>query len=165
MIPLECVASLACGEGRNGLDDCAVVGEGVKGLNQELTFPFFDMDKTHSSKSDSAARIERVNQFVFASTRLQLVVEHPEHIGRYVFQFELRVVRHTSFSFDLFDVLTLEIGDYQSSLLREQLFGGANDFAHHHGTASKGNDVPIAGDINLGRILAAFDGPASEDTE
>ena len=52
----------------------------MEGLDQQLPFSCFDMDETDCSKRHSATGIERVDHFVWGDARLQLVLQHPEHL-------------------------------------------------------------------------------------
>lgn len=79
-------------------------------LDEQLAFSLFDVDKADGSKCDTSTRVKGMNQFVFALARLQLVVQHPEHVGRDMLQFKLGVVGHALLAIDLFDILALEIG-------------------------------------------------------
>ena len=79
----------------------------MKRLDEQLSFTLFDVNKAHCTESDSAAGIKGMNQFVFALAGLQLIVEHPEHVGRNMFEFELSVVGHSLLAIDLLNAFTL----------------------------------------------------------
>ena len=81
----------------------------MKSLDEQLAFAFLDVHKAHSTKCDSSARIKGMNQFIFALAGLQLVVQHPEHVCRNVFEFKLCVIGYALLTIDLFNVLSFEV--------------------------------------------------------
>jgi len=91
-------------------------------LDEQLAFPLFDVNEAYGTKCDASARVKGLNQLVFALAGLQLIVQHPKHIRRDMLQFKLGVVSHPLLTIDLLDILALEIGTDETSLLRKQLF-------------------------------------------
>lgn len=69
-------------ESRHRLDDRIIIWKRMKRLDQQLPFSRFDMDETDCSKRHPATGIERVDHFVGGDTRLQLILQHPEHLCR-----------------------------------------------------------------------------------
>ncbi len=137
----------------------------MEGLDEQLSLAFLDVHEAHRSKRDSTARIKGMNELILALAGLELIVKHPKHVGRDVFEFELSVVGHSLFAIHLFDVFPLEVGTHQPSFLWQKLFGRADDFCHYDGLGVERDDMAIASDINLGRVLGAFDGSTAIDTK
>ena len=91
----------------------------MEGLDGQLPFAGFHVDEADSAEGDTAAGVEGVDHFVAGPAALQLVLQHPEHIGGDVFQFKARGVLQPSFSVEFFSVFASQIEGEQSPLLRQ----------------------------------------------
>jgi len=145
-------------EDRSRFDDGVVVRKGMEGLDGQLAFAGFDVDEADRAERDTAAGVERVDHFVAGSAALQLVLQHPEHIGGDMLEFEARGVLQPSFSVEFFRVFSSQIEGEQPALLRKWLL----DRSHHFrdggpSAASEVDHMPIAGDIDSGSVVFPFE--------
>ena len=139
-----------------------IVWERMEGLDEELAFPLFEMYIADGTERDTSAGIERINHPFGSWAMLQLVLKHPEHIGRYVIEFELGTVFQASLALDFLHVFPSQAHLEQFALLRKRLLQGANDFGHGRATATGECDhMTIAGNINTCAVVSSSDQPGS----
>lgn len=134
----------------------------MEGLDLELPFPLFDMNVADRAKRNAATGIEGMDHSFGGWTVLQLVLQHPKHIGGDVIQFELGMVLHPPLPLDFFDVFASQVHFEQFALLGKGLLEGADDLGHGGAAAAgESNDVSVAGDIDSGSVMRSRDQPCS----
>lgn len=85
---------------------------------------------------------------------MQLVLEHPEHFGRKMFELELRAVAQAAFPFEFIGGSSTKWQGEEFALLWERLLLGADDFGKcSSARAGEGDQVSIAGDIDSGSVV------------
>ena len=97
----------------------------MKRLDQQLLVQLFHMHKANSTESDAATGIERMNQFVFALARLQLIVHHPKHVRTDMFEFELCMVANPEFAIDVLSPLCPSNSNWRDDVF-EEVVGGTS---------------------------------------
>ena len=82
-----------------------------------------------------------------------------------MFEFKLRVIGNAKLTINVLGPFPFEIRAENATLLRKQLIRGANNFGHYDGPARERDDMPVACDVYLCRILTALDASCSVDTK
>jgi len=145
-------------EDRCRFDDRVVIWKGMEGLDSQLAFTGLDVDEADRAEGDTAAGVERMNHFVAGTAALELVLQHPEHIGGNVLEFEARGVFQPPFTVEFFGIFSSQIEGEQSPLLRKRLLDRSYHFGDG-GTSAAGevNHMAVAGDIDSSSVVFPFE--------
>ena len=139
-----------------------IVWERVEGLNEELAIPLLEMHVADSAKRNAPAGIERIDHSFWGRAMLQLVLQHPKHIGRDMIEFKLGAVSQASFALDFLHIFSTQAHLKQFALLRKRLLEGTDNFSHGgSATACESDHMTIAGNIHTGAVVSSSDQPGS----
>lgn len=116
------------------------------------------MDEADSAEGDSTAGVELMDQMVLGGAGFELILQHPEDLGRDLFEFKFRSISQAAFALDLFDVAALQEFRKEFPLAGEGLLDGPDDFGNRRAaTASETYQVTIAGDIDPSPVVGPLD--------
>ena len=115
-------------EERLALDDCVIVRERVKRLNQHAAVARFHIDIAQRAESHSPARVKDMQEPPALTVMRQLLLKRPKDFGRHRLELKTRLIGYATATFHAIMTLSAQTVRQETPLLGQWILRGSGNF-------------------------------------
>lgn len=130
-------------------------------LDQQAFRAGLEVDVTHRSQTKPAARFELVQQSLLRSSHSEFLLIRPKSVAFDRLQSEFHFVRDAAFAFDSVALRALKPMGHQPPFFWQRVVRGGGDFRQRDALMLPSHNMPVAGNLHVGRVAVPLDQAAT----